>query len=58
MESVCCPSKGCFNKEDNPYSGYTCFENYFKSPDIAITACPHYEENCGVKQEFVFNKVG
>ena len=54
---MCCPSKGCFNKEDeNP--DYVCYENFFESVDIAITACPKFVENCGIKDEFVFDKIG
>ena len=52
--SVCCPSSGCSNGEDKN-SEYTCFEDVFASVDIAIAACPQYEENCGVQSEYVFN---
>ena len=56
-KSVCCPSKGCSGGEDkNPE--FTCYEDYFKSVDLAITACPQYEEDCGSSRDFYFRKIG
>ena len=55
--SICCPSSGCSNKEDND-SSYFCYEDKFASVDLAITACPRYMESCGTQEEILLKGRG